>query len=230
MQEKSPEKIAALLGQAIREKVFAPGAPLIQEDLAQRFQVSRSPVREALRILAAEGVVTMPPGGAGATVRRLSLADLTELYDLRLILEPAIAPLLVEVVAANQVRELRQRAETMVSIDEVEPWMRANFEFHLALYALSGRPHTEGVLRSLLSAVQPYSLENIERLGGRTQADNEHLEMVDAIENGDAPALAELIRTHLASARQRLIDKFARDSEQREVDPLAMLRTPGGSR
>lgn len=217
----TPERIAALIGQAIREKVFAPGMPLIQEDLAKRFNVSRNPVREALKILAAEGVVSMPPGGVGATVRRLSNRDLEELYHLRLVLEPDIAPYIINGALKKHVDALRVLAHRMDEVDETDSWMRLNFEFHSMLFELADRPHTESILRGLLSSVQPYSQENIESLGGRPQASDEHHLMVQAIVDGDADRLAELFVVHLETARERLVESFSANETH---DPLSPLR------
>jgi DNA-binding GntR family transcriptional regulator len=217
----TPERIAALIGQAIREKVFAPGMPLIQEDLAKRFNVSRNPVREALKILAAEGVVSMPPGGAGATVRRLSNQDLEELYHLRLVLEPDIAPHIINGALKKHIDALRILAQRMDDVDETSSWMRLNFEFHTMLFELADRPHTEAILRGLLSSVQPYSQENIESLGGRPQASDEHHLMVQAIVDGDADRLADLFVVHLETARERLVASF---SDDKSLDPISSLR------
>lgn len=217
----TPERIAALIGQAIREKVFAPGMPLIQEDLAKKFNVSRNPIREALKILAAEGVVSMPPGGAGATVRQLSNQDLEELYHLRLVLEPDIAPHIINGALKKHIDALRVLAQRMDDVDETSSWMRLNFEFHTMLFELADRPHTESILRGLLSSVQPYSEENIERLGGRPQASEEHHLMVQAIVDGDADRLAQLFVVHLETARERLLASF---SDEKSLDPMSSLR------
>ncbi len=203
----APEFIAAQIAQAIREKVFAPGAPLIQEDLAKRFNVSRNPVREALRMLAAEGLVTLIPG-SGATVRKLSIEDLTELYDLRIALEPILAEAIVEEATRRVIAELRVLADTMDNTTDDTVWMRANFDFHACLYAIPERPHTEAILRSLLSSVQPYTHQNVIALGGRSKASEEHHLMIEAIAGGDGIRLAELMRDHLGSARARLRETY----------------------
>lgn len=219
----SPEAIAELIRQAIREKVFAPGTPLVQEDLAQRFGVSRSPIREALRILGTEGLVVLQPG-EGATVRRLSRADLEEIYDLRLALEPLIAPAVVAEARGRDIAHLESLAAAMISTEDVDAWMRANFEFHRHMYQVSGLVRTEGILAGLLSAVQPYSQENIGQLGGRQSADAEHQSMIDAIGAGDAEALASLIADHLRAARNRLASAY---ETVETPDPLKMLRAAG---
>jgi DNA-binding GntR family transcriptional regulator len=218
----SPEVIADRIALAIREKLYTPGTALVQEDLARRFEVSRSPVREALRILATEGLVTMSPGG-GATVRHLGREDLEELYDLRILLEPTIAEAIVENATSRDIADLADLAERMEQSTSTTTWMRANFDFHCRLYETADRTHTQDILRSLLAAVQPYSEENVHRLGGRSQADHEHHEMIDAIRRDDADVLADLMREHLRSARSRLATAHTASTTP-EDDPLAALR------
>lgn len=203
MPSTTPEAIAELLARSIRGGEFPAGAPLVQEDLARRFGVSRNPVREALRVLAAEGLVTIRPG-EGASVRVLTAEELEELYDLRILLEPSIAQHIVHGATRRNLLELRSIAESMDGAVDDGAWMRANFTFHSSLYALADRPHTEATLRMLLAAVQPYSASNIGLPGGRAQATAEHHEMIDAISAGDDARLATVMRTHLESARARL--------------------------
>ncbi|MBW1638094.1 GntR family transcriptional regulator [Microbacterium resistens] len=216
-----PDDIAAAIAQAIREGVYAPGASLIQEDLARRFQVSRSPIREALRILAAEGVVDMPPGGQGASVRMLSSAELAEIYDLRITLEPRLAEAIIENVSGRTTSQLAALADEISAETEISSWMRLNFEFHRQLLLASERPLTSEILIGLLSTGQPYSRENIEVLGGQRQADAEHHEMVAAIRDRDAEKLSALIDAHLAAAKARLIEHYAaRATERTPMDTL----------
>lgn len=204
----SPEEIAAALRQAIREKELPPGSALIQEELAQRFGVSRNPVREALRMLVTDGLVDMRLGD-GATVRRLSPTDLAELYDLRLAIEPLIARPIMDEARPRDIDELQRMAEAIEQASDLTEWIRLNFDFHAFLFSLGNQPRTEAILTSLLSAVQPYSSEHIGQLGGRTQASGEHFEMIEAIRRRDAEALADLFRRHLSAAKSRLLKHYA---------------------
>ena len=217
-----PEEIAAAIAQAIREGIYSPGDALIQEDLAQRFRVSRSPVREALRILAAEGTVVMPPGGQGASVRRRSAQELAEIYDLRITLEHKLASSIVANAGPRTLTRLRSLADEISQTEDVSTWMRHNFEFHSQLLVAAERPITSEILIGLLSASQPYSRENIEMLGGQRQADVEHHEMLDAIEAADVPRLSDVLSTHLTTAKERLLAHYAKD----EDDPLRALWAP----
>ncbi len=200
-----PEDMAELLRQGIRENVLGPGQQLVQEDLAKRFGVSRNPVREALRMLAAEGLVTIAAGD-GAVVRTLTEADLDELYELRLGIEPALAPRIVDRARGADLDSLRNLAEALDQPQDIDVWLRDNYRFHMSLFRLAERPHTEKILASLLTLVQPYSLINVEHLGGRQKASKDHLEMVEAVRRRDADALASLFRDHLSDARTRLLE------------------------
>lgn len=208
----TPEDIAVALRQGIREKVLEPGAALIQEDLATRFGVSRNPVREALRMLAAEGLVDIRPG-EGAYVRRLSRDDLVELYDLRMALEPQLARSIIDEVRPRELSELQALAQAIDTADELRTWTARNFEFHSRLYELANRPRSASILTSLLSAVQPYSIENVGRLGGATQASHEHFEMIEAIRTRDHTRLADLFIEHLRAAKERLVAAYSETPE-----------------
>jgi DNA-binding GntR family transcriptional regulator len=199
----TPEQMAEALRRAIREKVMPPGSQLVQEDLARRFEVSRNPVREALRILASEGLIEMTTGGR-ASVRQLTLEDLRELYDMRIALEPLLAPALVDEARGRDIASLRGLAEEMSAAPDTSTWLRLNYDFHLRLYEIAARPHLQRVCANLLALTQPYSQENIEVLGGRGPANDEHVDMAQALASGDAEALAALFRRHLATARDQL--------------------------
>lgn len=179
----TPEQMAEALRRAIREKVIPPGSLLVQEDLARRFEVSRNPVREALRSLASEGLIEMTAGGRAA-VRQLTLEDLQELYDLRIALEPTLAGPIVQEARSRDVTALRQQAEAMAAPVEAAAWLRLNYDFHQGLYQLSGRPHAQRICGNLLSLTQPYSQENIEVRGGRDVANDEHRQMTEALGDG----------------------------------------------
>nr|WP_284234551.1 GntR family transcriptional regulator [Arenivirga flava] len=199
----TPDVIADRIAQAIRDGEYPSGAGLVQEDLAKRFGVSRNPVREALRLLEARGVVTIR-GGEGATVRALSQDDLDEIYALRIAIEPTIAAAVVDGSTKRSIDRLEQQAEAMRRLDDDVEWMRRNFDFHVALYELAERPRTASVLTELLAATQPYSRRNIHQLGGREQADIDHGDMVAALRAGDGDALAACLVRHLEIAVERL--------------------------
>jgi DNA-binding GntR family transcriptional regulator len=197
------QEIAEQLAQDIRAAVYPPGSRLVQHDIAQRFQVSRIPVREALQNLAAQGLIDFNSGG-GATVRDRNSGEVRELYELRLLLEPPLSRHMLGGVTPRRLRRLELLAEEMDTDVDLAAWRELNFDFHCELNGLIERPHTESILRLLLAAVQPYSLENVGLLGGRAQATREHHQMVQALKDEDAELLAALIRQHLEVAMERV--------------------------
>lgn len=199
----APERIADQLRREIRRGEIPPGGLLVQDELARRFGVSRNPLREALAALSGEGLVELR-AGRRAVVRELSPAELVELYDLRICLEPVLAPWIIDAAAPRDVAALRTLARTTAQAEGTGDWLEANYELHSALYALANRPRTQEICLSLLGASQPYSAINIGRLGGRGQAEAEHEGMIAAIEGRDAPGLAALMVAHLSHARTAL--------------------------
>lgn len=199
----SPREIADQLRRDIREGQLQPGEALIQLDLAERFKVSRNPIREALRILASEGLVDMR-SGTRARVRKFGAEDLLELYELRMLIEASLVPHIVDGARRRDITALRELTGQMREQHEMDEWLRSNYLFHDTLYSLSGRRHSATLCRNLLSASQPYSYRNVASPGGREQADYEHEQMLVAIEAGDSPRLTQLFHDHLNNALQRL--------------------------
>jgi DNA-binding GntR family transcriptional regulator len=226
----TPDEVAEVLRQAIRERVLVPGAPLVQDDLARRLGTSRMPVREALRILASEGVIQMTRG-SGATVSELRADEVAELYELRLKLEPDLAEAIVGNCRAPDLERFKQLlAEMARAKNDPGRWARANFEFHAMQYDLARRPHTQRILAGLLTMVQPYSMRNVNELGGRSDADHEHVGMVRAIEERNPREFARLVRQHLSTARDRLLKSFAAAGDADPLKGLRDLADGGGAR
>ena len=208
----SSHEIANQLAQDIRAAVYPPGTRLVQTEIATRFNVSRIPVREALQNLAAQGLIHFTPGD-GATVRELSGREIRELYELRLLLEPALSRHMFGGVTTRRLARLETLASDMDTDVDLPTWQELNFSFHCELNNLIERPYTETILKTLLAAVQPYSLENVGVLGGRGQATAEHHSMVQALRSEDPDKLAALIRDHLSAAMERVASAHERASE-----------------
>src|ERR1041385_6831144 len=127
--------MAEVLTRGIREGVLSPGQTLIQEELARRFGVSRIPVREALRTLAAEGLISFQDGTA--VVTRLNREEMEELYELRLQLEPRMAEAVVEACSELDLKRLAKLATDMEAhAGDKERWSKLNYEFHRRMYDL----------------------------------------------------------------------------------------------
>src|SRR3954468_4222476 len=154
MTVAAPRTAHAYAYEALRNRILtgelAPGAPLIQANLAKDLGVSMTPVREALRDLATEGLVTLL-AHKGAAVTSLDLADAKEIQKIRLKLEPDATRLAVEHVMP----EVLNRAEelyTDMSETSDHRWGTRNREFHKVLLSPAPAPRMVGILASLLEA------------------------------------------------------------------------------
>lgn len=205
-----PDDIASSLRTALRERIFRPGQALNQDELARRFGVSRIPLREALRTLVGEGLVVMKPG-LGAVVAELSAGEVSELYGLRLQLEPPLAPYIVDHVRK---RDLDELAETVESMDALEPvrseeWSSLNYAFHRRLYELSERRHTVRLVIQMLNLVEPYARVYAHVLGQRPRMLQQRHAALDALRAGDPERLRMLIIESIEVARTELLTSMA---------------------
>jgi DNA-binding GntR family transcriptional regulator len=197
---------------AIRERItsgsLARGARVHQEDLAEELGVSRTPVREALRRLAAEGLVEMRTN-RGARVADVDQAGMRVSYEARTVIEPGAARL----AAAEQLAEPLARMRAAVaaqrrSLRNVRRSFEANREYHLALAAASGNEFLSQFAERLwVARIGETIYERQVQTQERMLLDvREHEQILEAIEAGDGRRAESLTRRHLADAMKRSLD------------------------
>jgi DNA-binding GntR family transcriptional regulator len=186
------------------------GAPLRQDDIARRLGVSRTPLREALQRLEAEGLVRLDVH-KGAVVAKPSFAQVSEIFELQQVLEPIAGRNAISRSSESDVADLRRILAYNAGLDDPNAWEQGNVDFHSRLYAISGKPllvEMIGVLRNR-SGLYVHMLARSSE--GRSRAHHEHEEMVAALQAGDSPRLEMLIRQHLQTTLEWLetvIDKY----------------------
>lgn len=188
---------------ALRERILSGDLPratkLRQATLADELGVSRTPLREALRRLSAEGLVEFEPN-RGATVSELDFGDMRHAWAARVALEPGAARLAAERRDPDGIASMRDAiaAQRRAAGDKGESFA-ANRAFHLALAAASGNPHLTRFAEMLWVpriGVPIYQAQAAEPAGPSAWA-NEHEHIVDAIDAGDADAAERLTRLHI---------------------------------
>ena len=184
------------------------GARIHQEDLADELGVSRTPVREALRRLAAEGLVEMRTN-RGARVADVDRDDMHAAYEARLVIEPGAARLAAQGPPGPPLARMRAAvAAQRRAIPNVRRSFEANREFHLALVAASGNHFLLQLAERLWvtrigEAIYERQSETPERMG--LDAD-EHEEILAAVQSGNGRRAETLTRRHLVDAMQRSRD------------------------
>ena len=199
-----------MLVENLREEIIrgdlVPGQHLRLAEITARFDVSTMPVREALRDLEAEGLVTIFPH-RGAVVTQLSADDLKDIYDIRANLEEMATRLAVPHMTDATLAELTSLIEQMDNhLHDVVTLVKLNHQFHLTLYAASGRSHLCELNRMLRYRTQHYLRAFVNALGRMPRAQEEHRAILEACERGDVDQAASLIRDHVAEVGRAIIE------------------------
>ena len=200
------QQVAERLREDVLSGRLAAGERLSQERLAEQFQVSRVPIRDALRELQAEGLVVVN-GRHGTSVATLSGPDLEELYEIRLALEPVVARLATPHLRPEDVAAMREHLDFMRGSGDLSPeWFSAHAAFHHALNVRSGRARMCQMVDSLRGQTERYlrvyrgELERADELGA------EHELIYEKARVGDADAVADEVYEHLVLVRDRVLD------------------------
>ncbi len=209
------EQLVESLRNEIIRGILKPGDYLRQEDLAARFQVSTMPIREALRVLEAGGLVTIYPH-KGAIVTQLSAADLEDIYDMRTALEEMATRLAVPRLTKETTTKLACIVHEMdLHMNDVLSSVNLNHRFHSTLYAASGRQHLCDTLQTLRHRTEHYLYTYILCLGQMPQAQAEHRAILEACEAGEAKHAAILVRDHVAQVGRSLAE-YVRETTVRK--------------
>lgn len=193
------EQVADFLREGIIAGRFPRGTRLKQVEIAHLLETSITPVREALKLLAAEGYV-MGDSYRGATVMPFDIGASSELYHLRILLETQLVRGAVEQAAAADIEELRALAhafERAVAHNRNEEARAANYRFHQRIHAIAQMPMTLHFVQ-ILWARYPFDLINqVEGRIGRAVA--EHAELLEAFARADVAAAVLATRRHIES-------------------------------
>lgn len=182
-----------------------PGDRLTETEIAERLQISRTPVREAIRQLEADGLVTHVPR-AGATVRTLDYSEVMELYDIRAVLEGAAASFAARAASDIEIAELETiNAELAAATDDGARAFELNRQFHMTLLdAARNRflAKSMNTLQKTLMILGPSTLQETTRAEA---AVDEHNAVLDALRARDGDEAETAMRAHIrASHRSRL--------------------------
>jgi DNA-binding GntR family transcriptional regulator len=192
------DKVVDELRRRIIDGVYEPGDRLTEERLADDFGVSRNPVREAIRVLEAEGFLHAQPR-RGAVVASMSVRDVEDLFDVRLSLETLAATLAAERAGTAGAAALTKLLARARATRRTADLAALNTRFHSEICALSGNALLTGLMESLHGRLQWVYGQSVETRAADSWA--EHRELADAILAGDAEAAGRAARTHVLAAR-----------------------------
>src|SRR3954452_13203947 len=218
----SAERTLASLRELILDGDLRPGTRLGEVELAERLGVSRTPVREALTRLAAQGLVEIAPN-RGARVATWTVAELEGVFDLRMSLEPQLTGFAVAHAGAADVDALDELARRMLAVgspgpgQDLDALVPLNRAFHDRLVALADHPALGGGLAAAIHP--PIVLRNFHTYDEASlrRSLGHHAEIVAAVRAGDARWARAVMTAHICNARAVMV-RAARDQEHRSSD------------
>ncbi len=203
-RQTAHEFVRSVLRRAILNGELGSGSRLVQAELAAMLDVSTTPVREALRDLATEGLVQFDPH-RGAIVSELSAEDVHDIYEIRRVLEPLAMRQAVPNVSDALLARLRKLHQGMLDEPHSVDWVDRNRVFHMAVYETAASPRLAAIIRNLQDASVMYIGASLKHKPGlREDANHGHAEILDALEKRDIEAAVKALDEHLRTS----IDAF----------------------
>lgn len=190
----TPEHIVEQLRSEITSGRYTPGTPLRQDELARTLGVSHIPVREALRQLESEGIVTIRPR-RGAIVAELSAREVRELNEMRVALECCALRLSIPHMQDSDLR----KAETILDRIDRTPsrWGAFNTDFHLAIYQAADRPRLVATIAALERNVERYLHHEARVANNLIESQREHRRLLELIAARKADEACDLLTAHI---------------------------------
>lgn len=211
------EAVAERLREMILRGDFSEGEQLRQDAIAANFQVSRIPVREALRQLEAEGLIKIV-AHRGAVVSSLSSDEIEELFEIRALLECEVLRLSIPNLTESDFEQaeeiLRVYENALWKQGDLGSWGRLNSQFHSALYARANRPHFMAIIRQINNNGERYTGLQLYLTRAFERAKKEHRQLLQLCRKRDVEAACTLLKQHIQTAGRTLKETL----QQRRVE------------
>jgi DNA-binding GntR family transcriptional regulator len=190
------EEVAEQLRQRIFQRELEPGSWIDEVKLAQEYGISRTPLREALKVLAAEGLVTMKVR-RGAYVTEVSEQDLAEVYHLLALLESDAAAVVADRATAAQLKELQKlHKELEAAVKDRERFFALNERFHMRLLEIAGNKWRNQMVADLRKVMKLHRHNSLLKSGRIQESLDEHARVMEALAKRDAERARERMQEH----------------------------------
>lgn len=216
MREQKVKTIRGQVYQILRNDVcggkYAPGFWLQEQELAQELGVSRSPVREALRQLIADGLVIEVPN-KGVFVKEFTLRDIDEIFDMRVMLESygiQKSRRNLTTVRRQRLFELLEVLEKSCAAGDMERYVQADEELHIRIVELGGNSLVESTYDRVRSMNQQFRVLSLASHQRFEESMEEHRRLIHALVGGDVAVAEETMRVHLELARRTIKEQLSR--------------------
>lgn len=200
MEKRRSDIIAEDLEERIFDGTYADGDRLDEVRLAEQYDVSRTPLREALQRLARSGLVELIPR-RGAFVRQPGPVELIEMFEVMAEFEAVCGRLAAKRIsdaALANLRDANEKCQAAVDANEPDAYYAENERFHKIIYRESGNSFLKAETGMLHRRLQPFRRQQLRLRGRMPQSLLEHQAILEALEKGDAEGAANALRGHVA--------------------------------
>ncbi|MCX2864715.1 GntR family transcriptional regulator [Paucibacter sp. PLA-PC-4] len=201
------EQVSARLRTMLVEGRIAPGAKLNERELSEQLHVSRTPLREAIKLLAAEGLVDLLPN-RGAVAVKLTEADVMHSFELLAELEGISGALAAQRIAETEIAELRALHFEMMACHarrDLSGYYRLNARIHSAINEAAGNPVLAQTYRAINARVQSLRFRTNQDEAKWARALAEHQQMIEALAARDGARLREVLVRHVLAKRDAVL-------------------------
>jgi DNA-binding GntR family transcriptional regulator len=210
MTHIAPTALYQEVAERLRQRIFAheltPGTWIDEQKLAEQYGISRTPLREALKVLASEGLVELRPR-RGCYVTEISRQDMDDIFPLMAMLEGRCAAEAVNRATPSDIaalKEIHERLESAARDGRIDAFFEANQEFHKKIQELSGNRWLLSVIQDLRKVLKLSRLHSLSLEGRLQQSLDEHRLIMAALEARNGATAEKLMHDHLLSGREAL--------------------------
>lgn len=207
-KQSLPDVIANDLRERILNGELAEGEAIRQEALAEEYDVSRMPIREALKRLNAEGLIQWA-NNRGGSVTKHSLNEIGEIFDLRMLIEVDLFRRAIpQMTSADFARcnEILTQMEASYDENDVGKWGILNYQYHSALYAASQRKLTNELLDRVNLQSDRYVRMHLSVMKQREPAKKEHRELLKLAQAGNIDEACDMLMRHIRRTKEQLLE------------------------
>ena len=193
------EEVAELLRQRIFSNQLAPGSWIDELKLADEYGISRTPLREALKVLATEGLVTMKVR-RGAYVTEINAKDQRDVYHLLSLLEADAAAVVAASASAEQLQDLESLHQALVvAVTDTDQFFAVNERFHMRLLEIADNRWRDQLVADLRKVMKLNRHHSLLKSGRVAESLSEHRALMDALLERDQALSAQRMREHFAN-------------------------------
>lgn len=205
-----------IIAEQIISGSLKPGARITEKEIASILGVSRTPVREAMKLLSKDGLIEVIPH-KGAIVRKLSLIDIKEIYEIRAVLEGLGAKLASKHIPKQELNKIIESAKTCkdeLDKGRVEFFVEFDTKLHSLILTYCGNKHLQRTINSLNNLIYYFRVEIAKKIERSIEAFHEHNRILQALKNQDGDLAEEAMKDHILRTTERTLKDMDLSNEK----------------